>query len=207
MTWIKAWWRGQLGLARVFWLHTAVAAFAVLILGSAIFPFHQARGALLGALVIAALFIPFAVIQSVGVWRSAGSYAGPKVWAFSARAVVVLAATLAVFIGLSGAASIPTLLRGFKRNSHTVAATIVRDGGHPFAGFWKSSCTQDFGFAVEPASAGTYSVVFCGPGGCFPPGTYRPDTTLVGDPAYRIVDANTIEIQSRGGFERLLRCQ
>lgn len=207
MTWIKAWWRGQIGLARVFWLHSVVAALAVLILARAFFSLRQAHGALLGILVIAALFLPLAVIQSVSIWRSAGSYSGPKIWAFSARAVVILAATAIVLFGLSATAFLPILLRGFDRNSHTVAATIVRDGGHPFAGFWKSSCTEDFGFAIEPATATTYSIVFCGPGGCFPPGTYRPDTTLTGDPAYRIIDANTIEIQSRDGFLRLTRYQ
>lgn len=130
MTWITTWWRGQLGLARVFWLHSAVAALAVFILGSAIFSLHQARSVILGTLLIAVFFMAFAVIQSVGVWRSAGSYPGPKVWAFSARAVVVLTATLALLVGLSVAISILALLHGLTHTLHSRPQSIDNRTSH-----------------------------------------------------------------------------
>ena len=78
---------------------------------------------------------------------------------------------------------------------------------HPFAGFWKEpGCADNFGLAIAPSGPNLYSVSFCGPGGCFKPGTYRPDTPLVGDPAYRVVDNDTIEVGGLGGFTRYVRC-
>jgi len=77
---------------------------------------------------------------------------------------------------------------------------------HPYAGFWKEgSCAEQFGLAIAPAGE-LYSVSFCGPGGCFAPGTYRPNTKLVGDPQYRIINNDTIEISGAGGFEKYVRC-
>lgn len=80
---------------------------------------------------------------------------------------------------------------------------------HPYAGFWKEpGCADDFGLAISPAGPGMYSVSFCGPGGCFWPGTYRPDTSLVGDPNYRILDNDTIETRLIDGqtFSKSVRC-
>ena len=78
---------------------------------------------------------------------------------------------------------------------------------HPFAGFWKRpGCADNFGLAIAPVEPTTYSVSFCGPGGCFTPGTYRPNTSLIGDPEYRIVDKDTIDVSGRDGFSRYVRC-
>jgi hypothetical protein len=90
----------------------------------------------------------------------------------------------------------------------SVAASIPRPSTHPFAGLWKDEhCDDDFGLAIAPAGPQLYSVSFCGPGGCFEPGTYRPNTTLVGDPMYRIIDQSTIEVSGQNGdFQRYVRC-
>jgi hypothetical protein len=77
---------------------------------------------------------------------------------------------------------------------------------HPLAGFWKKpDCTDRFGLAIAPARQ-LYSVSFCGPGGCFAPGTYRPDTPIAGDPQYRVLDINTIEVKGSDGFSKYVRC-
>lgn len=89
----------------------------------------------------------------------------------------------------------------------TAEKTAVPDDAHPLAGFWKEpGCTDNFGLAIAPAGGKTYSISFCGPGGCFKPGTYRPNTTLVDDPAYKVVDANTIEVKGADGFSKYVRC-
>src|SRR5688572_12681710 len=63
---------------------------------------------------------------------------------------------------------------------------------HPYAGFWKDGhCDDEFGLSIAPAGSNSYSVSFCGPGGCFEPGTYRPNTSIVGDPDYKVIDSNT----------------
>jgi hypothetical protein len=78
---------------------------------------------------------------------------------------------------------------------------------HPYAGFWKESgCSERFGLAIAPAEGSLYSVSFCGPGGCFVPGTYRPNTKLVGDSHYRIIDKDTIEVSTAFGFSKYVRC-
>jgi hypothetical protein len=83
----------------------------------------------------------------------------------------------------------------------------VATSKHPYAGFWKQSeCTDRFGLAIAPAESTLYSVSFCGPGGCFVPGTYRPNTQLVGDPNYRIINKDTIEVRTALGFSKYVRC-
>ena len=79
---------------------------------------------------------------------------------------------------------------------------------HPYAGFWKDGhCDDEFGLSIAPAGQGMYSVSFCGPGGCFEPGTYRPNTPIVGDSAYQVIDSNTLGIGvSDGKFQRYSRC-
>ena|SRR5258706_8303454 len=85
--------------------------------------------------------------------------------------------------------------------------SAISSPSHPYAGFWKQpGCTDDFGLAIAPAGAELYSVSFCGPGGCFKPGTYRPNTRLVGDSAYRIIDRDTIEVRGMDGFSKYVRC-
>jgi hypothetical protein len=71
---------------------------------------------------------------------------------------------------------------------------------HPYGGFWKVHAQDEFGLAIGPAGADSYYVSFCGPSGCFAKGEYRPITKLVGDPAYRILDSNTIEVNSKDAF-------
>lgn len=89
----------------------------------------------------------------------------------------------------------------------TAEKSAIAAPSHPYAGFWKRpGCTDDFGLAIAPAGAGLYSVSFCGPGGCFKPGTYRPNTPLVGDSEYRPLDKDTIEVNGLDGFAKYVRC-
>jgi hypothetical protein len=73
-------------------------------------------------------------------------------------------------------------------------------------GFWKDHCEDDFGLKIEPAGNDQYSISFCGPGGCFEPGTYRPNSPIFGDQRYRVIDANTIEVLGGDGFSTYYRC-
>jgi len=88
--------------------------------------------------------------------------------------------------------------------------TAIASPSHPYAGFWKQpDCSDNFGLAIAPAGAETYSVSFCGPGGCVKPGTARPNSKLAGDSDYRIVDKDTIDIRATdgSGFMRYVRCE
>lgn len=61
-----------------------------------------------------------------------------------------------------------------------------------YTGFWKRGCADPFGISIKPAVDKKYSISFCGPGGC---GPWNPNTTIDGDPLYRVVDAETLEIR------------
>lgn len=78
---------------------------------------------------------------------------------------------------------------------------------HPLGGFWKKNPRHDHGLAIGRAKDGLYFVSFCGPGGCFKKGEYRPNTPIEGDSAYRVLDDDTIEIRGKKDFERYVRCK
>lgn len=75
-----------------------------------------------------------------------------------------------------------------------------------YTGFWKGNCDQAFGLQIMPAAGGEYSVSFCGPGGCFEPGTYRPNTKLADDPLYQVVSASHIKVLGRDGWSDYYKC-
>jgi hypothetical protein len=55
-----------------------------------------------------------------------------------------------------------------------------------FTGFWKGECTDAFGLQIKPYDEKLYSVSFCGPGGCFSPGEWTPNTTIVREQGVRL---------------------
>jgi hypothetical protein len=204
-------WRGEVPLAQAFWLWGVVVLVALTVGGQyAIFHLAMAGvgGILFFGFLFAACVLIYQVAVSVGVWRSAGHYSGPWVWVLLAR----LAAVLSLGSMTLGAVSIALLSQNDTHdrssNSANVATTLVPSTEYPLTGFWKNSCTENFGLAIKPAAEPRiYSVTFCGPGGCFKPGTYRPNTAIVDDPAYRVIDQETIEVEGHDGFSRYVRCQ
>ena len=78
---------------------------------------------------------------------------------------------------------------------------------HPLSGFWKRSKCHDFGLAIGPVSDKEYYISFCGPGGCFEKGTYRPNSSIIGDNNYQIIDDDVIEVKSKKGFRRYYRVE
>jgi hypothetical protein len=92
------------------------------------------------------------------------------------------------------------------RNIH-LSGELTPTEGHPYAGFWKTKCSDDSGLAIAPAGRGQYSVSFCGKGGCFKPGTYRPITPLVGDKDYKVESSTRIRVKGiDGNFRPNQRC-
>ena len=81
--------------------------------------------------------------------------------------------------------------------SYASGAVAVTDSG--YTGFWKTDCSLAFGLQIAPVQGKLYSVSFCGPGGCFDPDTYRPNTTIDGDPFYEVVSKSEIGVKRRDG--------
>lgn len=78
---------------------------------------------------------------------------------------------------------------------------------HPYAGFWKADCRADIGLAIAAAEPGVYSVSLCGPGACYKPGTYSPNTKLVNDDNYKIQSPTRLEVKrADGSFTAHARC-
>jgi hypothetical protein len=75
-----------------------------------------------------------------------------------------------------------------------------------FTGLWKVNCTDAFGVQIKKQAPNLFSVSFCGPGGCFAPGEWLPNTPIVGDPKYRVLNPTTIEIGHEQGWTRYTRC-
>lgn len=73
-------------------------------------------------------------------------------------------------------------------------------------GFWKWRCSDAWGVQIKKQTGSLFSVSFCGPGGCFEPGTWMPNTPIVGDPQYRYINAATLEIQHGDGWQTLTKC-
>lgn len=73
-------------------------------------------------------------------------------------------------------------------------------------GFWKVKCSDGFGVRIAPAGGKTYSLSFCGPGGCFEPGSWTPNSPIYGDGRYRVVDQDHIQFPYDGGFLTYRRC-
>jgi len=165
-------------------------------------------GLLFIGVVVTALSAAYQFIVSIGVWRSAGRYAGAKVWGVLARLVAGLS-LLMLLVGLAQTGYLLTLdTHDSSRSSTNAAQTLNRDPTYPLTGFWKGSCAESFGLLIEPTTeTAMYSISFCGPGGCAKPGTYRPNSLITGDPMYRIVDKDTIEVQAGDRFLKYIRCE
>ena len=95
--------------------------------------------------------------------------------------------------------------RRFYPPDRTAEEAAVPSEEYPLAGFWKEDEADAWGLAIAPAGDGYYSISFCGPGGCFKPGTYRPNSKIVGDGAYRVINDICIEVAGRDGFARYKR--
>jgi hypothetical protein len=75
-----------------------------------------------------------------------------------------------------------------------------------FTGFWKWRCSDDWGVQIEKQTGTLFSVSFCGPRGCFEPGTWMPNTPIVGDPQYHYINPTTLAIQHGDGWQTLTKC-
>jgi hypothetical protein len=219
LNWIRHLWRGEVRLVAAFWLYGVVGIPTVIVTVGMLYGPVARLGpvVLIGFLAAGtAILLAYQALVLVGISRSAGRYAGWPPWVWLAR-MAVGAGFLLLCVTLWTSVLMP--LRFYYsshnsmnidsfRNSMNAASTLRRDPAYPLTGFWKTSCDDAFGLLVEPAStSGKYSVSFCGPGGCFTPGTYRPDTPISGDPAYRILDEDHLEVRGLHGFSKYARCE
>ncbi len=83
-------WQGELALEEAFWNWAVLGGLIVNIVSSVLFLFLIIADRPVSAFIAGyALSVPYNVIVSVGVWRSAGRYTGERRWADLARIVTV----------------------------------------------------------------------------------------------------------------------
>jgi hypothetical protein len=183
--------KGKLGLPRTFWIFgVAIWLFISLIFSAClklIPSFHNINPIIVLAGIMAVYLIYTGLIP-IAIWRSTKPYNGKQIWKVLAKLYAVL---------MYGVFLLPALSHVIPLSLNPKTAVVI-DNLHPtvqmpFIGFWKVNKHQQFGVAIADAGKGMYSISFCGPGGCFEPGEWTPNTTIVNDSHYRIIDENTIE--------------
>lgn len=213
---MKRFWLGQMSLSQAFWLGWAVPLLAGWLLcwlgeymlswlgGFSLLP----KIGLPVAVAVMECLAFYAVVAIWPVWKSASACTGHVACRYLARGAVLLGAVIQVLVAC-WLLYLLIALRDFPPIRHdpdrTAENAAVPSATHPFAGFWKESPGDSFGLAIAPAAGQQYSVSFCGPGGCFEPGTYRPDTLLNGDAAYQIVSADELKVLGRHGWSTYRR--
>lgn len=69
-------------------------------------------------------------------------------------------------------------------------------GATDYTGFWKGNCSDGFGVQIQHVNDEQYSISFCGPGGCFEPGEWTPNTKIDGDRNYAVISSEKIQIKN-----------
>lgn len=83
-------WRGDLPLPQAFWNWAVLGGIAVNLLTTVLFLVLVMNGYIAAAFIAGyAVSVPYNILVTVGVWRSAGRYEGERRWADLARAVTV----------------------------------------------------------------------------------------------------------------------
>ena len=95
MTNLRRLWRGELALADAFWIWAVFGGFIVNLLSSTLFLIlHMNDRPVIAFIAGFAPSIPYNIVVSMGVWRSAGRYPGERHWALLARTVTITAMVL-----------------------------------------------------------------------------------------------------------------
>ena len=88
-------WRGELPLENAFWNWAVLGGLIVNVASSVLFLFLIMAELLIAAFLVGyGLSLPYNIIATVGVWRSAGRYEGERRWADIARMVTLVGMTL-----------------------------------------------------------------------------------------------------------------
>lgn len=91
MTKLLALWSGDLALDKAFWTWTVTVGLLVNIATSILFLVLILHDQPLAAVLVGyGLSVPYNVVATVGVWRSAARYGGPSLHAVLARIVTVI---------------------------------------------------------------------------------------------------------------------
>ena len=194
--------RGKYGLAKTFWLFWFIPSILIGILLSPLIyiPFlielNNKSYLLAAAIAIAVpvLYILYNIIMIVASWNAASLYSGLKIWPILAK-IYVLVSVLALSYGIYAALQPDDIT---DRTSSTAL---------PFEGYWQTSCSHNSGILIMYAGGTEFSIQFCSGEGCSDPGKYKPNTSIINDPDYEIIDDTHMKIKDHFGFRTYTLCQ
>src|SRR5262245_41718349 len=76
-----------------------------------------------------------------------------------------------------------------------------------YTGVWKRNCEDPVALHIKRVRDKVYSVSFCNPDGCTPPGQYRPNSPIEGDPGYQVLAPNRLRLKDAdGGYIAYSKC-
>ena len=97
MIFLKILWRGEIPLGRTYWVFGGLFLSLLIIPGYFIDPtisgsanLEPSASFVFGTMAYAIFTLAYIVFISVAIWRSAGRYEGPAIWAVLARIMVVI---------------------------------------------------------------------------------------------------------------------
>lgn len=195
-------WKGDIPLVKTFWLFWLLPAIAFPIVQSLLsFVLAPILGILFWVIffILSITFSIYQIISVKGLWSSATKYEGKKIWSVATKLFIIFGLVLTAYSGYEQFTKPKIDTHDPGRTAEKMA---VPTDEFPLAGFYKDKPMENFGFAIGPNENGTYYISFCGPGGCFKPGTYLPDTTIVDDSNYEVIDNNTIKFKRSGNIVR-----
>src|ERR1700693_6294685 len=80
--------------------------------------------------------------------------------------------------------------------------------GTDYTGLWKGKCSYGFGVQIKLVENQLYSVSFCGPGGCFAPGRWTPNTPIEGDSKYEVISPEELRMKRKdGSYDTYVKCE
>jgi hypothetical protein len=107
-SYFKRHWRGELSLSHSFWANGVAIGFGCMVLVTALGEERLLMMWWLGLFLIADFIV--IVWLTVGIWRAAGKYTGPRTWKVLARIAAVAAGLVGVLHGISTVAKAAPLV-------------------------------------------------------------------------------------------------
>lgn len=89
----------------------------------------------------------------------------------------------------------------------SAASAVVLAQAVDYTGVWKRNCEDPVALHIKRVRERVYSISFCNPDGCTPPGKYRPNSPIDADPGYQVLAPGRIRVKDAdGGYAAYLKC-
>jgi hypothetical protein len=215
MNLIKKLLRGEMSLAKTFWLFGALGTAAIvfvfyawdlvqLVLLLVRPPDNFFRRMYISTALNLVVTIAFLAVLALSIWRSARRYEGSRSWTVLAKlgvlifALILLSNTAArVYVGgIVALGDDSKDIADPNRTSLNASKSLKRDDRFPYTGFWQVKCDpSNVGITIEGEwrlFKKPYRLEFCGAQGC----GLRGYGKIVDDPEFHVIDINTIEFEA-----------